>query len=154
MQVVPEASRHDMAQRIGEIVRHHLGLAARARGEIHQRDIVVAIRMGRAREGRGVGDAPLEILETFRYLRAYGYHRAHAGRLGEGVYDMFGNHLLARANDHLDIGGVRPVHDILLGQQVRGGDHYRPQFMQGDDGEPELIATFQDQHHHIAPSDS
>ena len=73
MQVVPETTSHDMPQRIRKVVGHHLGVSSRTGGEIHQRDIVIAIWVRRADERSGVLDTLLEILETFRYFRPYGY---------------------------------------------------------------------------------
>ena len=73
MQVVPDTASHDMPQRIRKVVGHHLGVSGRTGGEIHQRDIVIAIRVRRADERSGVLDTLLEILETFRYFRPYGY---------------------------------------------------------------------------------
>ncbi len=73
MQVVPETASHDMPQWIRKVMSHHFGVSGRTGGEIHQRDIVITIRVRGADERSGVLDTLLEILETFRYFRPYGY---------------------------------------------------------------------------------
>ena len=59
------------------VVAGSFGVKANAEGlkdsEVHQGDIVVAIRVRGADERSGVLDTLLEILETFRYFRPYGY---------------------------------------------------------------------------------
>ena len=67
---------------------------------------------------------------------------------------MLGDHFLARADDHLDIGGIRTIDDIFLCQQVGSRDHHCSQFMQRDNREPEFITAFQYQHDHITVADS
>ena len=71
VQVVPETSGNDVPQRIREVVRHHFGFAGSAAGEVHQRNIVVAVGMLRSCERGGIGNAFVEVLKTFGYLRAY-----------------------------------------------------------------------------------
>ena len=58
-----------------------------------------------------------------------------------------------RADDHLDIGGIRTIDDIFLCQQVGSRDHHCSQFMQRDNREPEFITAFQYQHDHITVAD-
>ena len=41
------------------------------------------------------------------------------------------------------------VYDVVVGQQIRSRNHHGTDFVQGYDKRPELIAAFQDTHHHI-----
>ena len=89
MQVVPETTGHDMPQRIRKVVGHHFRVSSRTGGEIHQRDIVIAIWVRRADERSGVLDTLLEILETFRYFRPYGYNTFTVGESGKASMICF-----------------------------------------------------------------
>ena len=154
VQVVPEISGNDVPQRIREVVRHHFGFAGSAAGEVHQRNIVVAVGMLRSCERGGIGNAFVEVLKTFGYLRAYADQLLHTRRVGHGSCDVVGNDAFAGTDNHLDVCGIAAVYNIFLGKQVCGGDNDGSQLMQCDDAEPELIAAFQNEHYHIAVADA
>ena len=96
----------------------------------------------------------LEILESFRHTRADAYHMLQSRTSRHGFDNMISNHILSCTNNHLDIGSIATVNDILLGQQVSSRNSHRSQFMQSDDTEPELNTTFQYEHDHIAMADT
>ena len=154
VQVVPEAARDDVSEGVGEVVCHHLGLARGAAGEVHQRDVVVGIGVFGLDEGGGVFEALVEVLVAFGHLGAYADQGLHAGRLGHGGGDVVGDDRLAGADYHLDVCGLAAVDDVLLRQQVGGGDDRRAQLVEGDDAEPEFVAAFQDEHHHVPAADA
>ena len=109
--------------------------------------------MFRSYERSRVFDAFVEILESFGYVGTHRNNTLYRGGIGQRVDNMFGDHFLARADDHLDIGGIRTIDDIFLCQQVSSGDHHSSQFMQRDNREPEFITAFQYQHDHITVAD-
>ena len=46
------------------------------------------------------------------------------------------------------------IDDVFVCQQIRSRNHHRTNLMQGDDKRPELIATFQNTHHHVVLLDA
>ena len=105
-------------------------------------------------EGCGGLDALVEVFVAFGHLGAYADQTLHAGRLRHGGGDVVGNDQFARADNHLDVCGVATVDDVLLRQQVGGGDDDGAQLVEGHDAEPELVAALQDEHHHVAAADA
>ena len=110
--------------------------------------------MLRSCERGGIGNAFVEVLKTFGYLRAYADQLLHTRRVGHGSRDVVGNDAFAGTDNHLDVCGIAAVYNIFLGKQVCGGDNDGSQLMQCDDAEPELIAAFQNEHYHIAVADA
>ena len=96
----------------------------------------------------------MEVFKSLGYFGAYAHQALYAGRLGHGGGDVVGDDRLAGTYYHLDVGSVATVHDIFLCQQVGGGDNDGAQLVQGHDAEPEFIAAFQNEHHHVAVSDA
>ena len=62
--------------------------------------------------------------------------------------------LFAYGDNHLYIGGVAAVYDVFFGEQVGGRYAHGAYLVQGDDGEPEFIAAFEYEHHHVAALDA
>ena len=154
VQVVPQQSRGDMPQRIGEIVGHHLRLPGRSRGEVHHHDVVVGVHPLRAHERSRLLDAGVEIKKPFGDLGAHADQQFGRRAFGHGRRDVVGDHPFTRRDDGLDPGHVAAIDDVLFGQQVSRGDRHRTQLVQRQNREPELVAALEYQHHHIALSDA
>ena len=67
---------------------------------------------------------------------------------------MLQDNSFAGGYDHFNIGSVATIDNILFGQQVSGGNDGCSQFVESDGAVPELITAFQDQHHHVATTDT
>ena len=67
-----------------------------------------------------------------------------------GAFYMLCDVARGGSDDGGNAGGFKPVDIILFRQQVGGGDGDRADFMQRQDGEPELVMTLEHQHDHIA----
>ena len=148
IQIVPEAPGDDVSQRIGEAVRHHLGHARGARGEVHQHDVVV--RVGpRGQSGRGARflHHAGKIQETFARSAQAG--RGHAAFL-RGGKRVLAHLVLAHADHQLCLGSGDAVGNILL-LQLRGGRNLdAAQLHQAQRDRPVFPAALEQQDHHIA----
>ena len=58
------------------------------------------------------------------------------------------------ADDGADLRRVEAVGEVMLLELVGGGDGYSSQFVQAQDGEPELIMPLQHQHYPVPPPDA
>lgn len=154
LQVVPDVARHDVSQRVGEVVSHHLGFARGTAGEVHQRDVVVGVDVFGANKGCGCFDALVEVFVAFGHFGTYADQALHARRLRHGGGDVVGDDRFACADNHFDVGSVAAVDDVFLRQQMGGGDDNGSQLMQGHNAEPEFVTAFQDEHHHVAVADA
>ena len=67
---------------------------------------------------------------------------------------MVDDDVVATSDDRLDVCRVAAVDDVFVGEEVCGWDHHCSDLVEGDDGEPELIAAFQDQHDHVTLPDA
>ena len=150
VQVVPEGGRGDVAERVEEIMDHHLRFARRTGGEVHERCVVVRVHACGADKGRGVLDALLEVVESGRHLRAYADQRLERGGVGQGVRDVAKDLRFTGADDRLYVGRIGAIDDVLLRQQMGGRDGHGAELMQRNDGVPELVAPLEDQHHFVA----
>lgn len=153
-QIVPEAAGNDVSQRIGEVMGYHLRLSGGSAGEVHQGDVVVGVRVLRLYKRSGGFDTFVEVLESFRHFGTYTDEMLHRRRIGHGGGDMVGNDRFAGADYHFDVGGIATVNDVLLRQQVRGGDNYGTELVQRNNAVPELETALQYQHHHVAMTDA
>ena len=154
MQVVPEGGRGDVAERVEEIVDHHLRFTRRAGGEVHERCVVVRVHACGANKGRGVLDALLEVVEPGRHLRAYADQRLERGGVGQCIRDVAEDLRFTGADDGLNVGRIGAIDDVFLRQQVSGRDSHRAELMQRNDGEPELVASLEDEHHFVAAANA
>ena len=133
---------------------HHLRFAGSAGSKIHQRDVVVSVRMAWTYKWSGIFDALMEIFETFRYFRSDTDQLFYSGTLGESIFDMLQDDSFTGSYDHFDIGSVAAIDNIFFGQQVGGRNDGCSQFVKGDGAIPELITAFQNQHHHVPTTDT
>ena len=154
MQVMPEAPRGDMPQRVGEVVSHHLGVARCARGEIHQRDVAVAVGMRRADERCSRLYPLMKVLKAFGHKRTYRHQLLDAWRLRQGIHDVPRDNLLSGAYNHFDVGSAVAVYNVFLCQKVGCRYDHCPYLVEGNDGKPKLIPSFQYEHHHVALADA
>ena len=154
MQVVPEGGRGDVAERVEEIVDHHLRFTRRAGGEVHERCVVVRVHACGADKGRSVLNTLLEVVESGRHLWPYADQRLERGGVGQCVRDVAEDLRLTGADDGFNVGRIGAIDDIFLRQQVSGRDSHRAELMQRNDGEPELVASLEDEHHFVAAANA
>ena len=150
VEVVPVLGRDDVPQRVEKVVGHHLGLAAGAAGEVHERGVVVGVDVLGAVKGGCLVEALVEVVPALRHAGAG--RDAHLDRraLGLGRYDVVDDHVVAHGHDGLDGGGVAAIHDVARREQVGSRYGHCAQLVQGGDGPPPLVAAFHDEHHHVA----
>ena len=153
VEVVPVFTRDDVSQWVGERVRHHLRVTGGTRGEVEQHDVVVVVA-GRSHERSGGIDSLVEVEPALRDGRTDGYAVLQRRRLRHGIVDMVDDDVVAACDDRLDVGRVAAIDDIFVGEEVGRRDHHCSDLVEGDDGEPELIAAFQDQHDHVTLPDA
>ena len=153
-QVMPEAGRHYMAQRIGEIVGHHLGFSGGAGSEVNQHHIGIVVDLFRTSE-RGSGfDAGIEVKPSGGNTRSGRDAPLHRGTMRHRFIDVADNILVAGGENHLYIGFVATVFYILGCQQMGGRNSDRTEFMEPHHCEPELIMPLENKHHPGAAADS
>ena len=154
VEVVPVRAGDDVSQRIGEVVGYHFGVTGCARGEIEQRGVVVGVGQGGTLEGGGGFDAGMEIEPAFGYGGTYRHAVLQRGGVGDRAVDVPDDGCCAYGDNHLYVGRVAAVDDVFLGEQVGGGYAHGSDFVQCDNREPELIAAFEYEHHHVAAFDA
>ena len=135
-------------------MRYHLRLTGSTTGEIHQHDIVIGIRLYRLYKRGSISDTFLKILKAFRHTRANAYHMLQGRTTWKCFNDMIGYHILTGTNNHLDIGSIATIDDVLLSQQVSSWNHHRTKLMQSNNTKPEFDTTLQNKHHHISLTDT
>ena len=116
MQIMPETGSYDMPQRISKVMRHHLRLTGSSRCKIHQRGILIGIRMLRLYKRSRIFHSLMKVFETFGNFGTDTDQLLYRRRIGHRFYDMLGNHIFACRNNHLNIGSITTVHNIFLGQ--------------------------------------
>lgn len=142
MEVMPETSRGDVSQRIREIMGHHLRLTGRTRGEIHQGNVVVGIHMSRTHERRCRLHSFVEVFKTFWIFRSHAHQPFHRRRFRHGVQNMFRDDRFTGSHNCLDARRLATVHNVFLGQQMRGRNGDGPDFVQGNDGNQNSYRRF------------
>ena len=148
IQIVPEAPGDDVPQRIGEAMRHHLGHARGARGEVHQHDVVVRVgpRGQSGRVARFLHQAG-KIQETLARPAQAG--RGHAALL-RGGKRVLAHFVLTHADHQLRLRSGDAVSNVLL-LQLRGGRNLdAAQLHQAQRDRPVFPAALEQQDHHIA----
>ena len=154
--LLPVAGGEDVAQGIGEIVAHHLGIAGGARGEVEQRDVLVARGRqpgGPGEFGAGPGQGLVEV-DPAGPRAAHRHLQLQGGRLRLRGVHVLQHQGVRRGHDQLDVRGVVPVDEVLGGELVGGGDGDGAQLVQRQQAEPELVAPLEDQHHRVALADA
>ena len=71
-----------------------------------------------------------------------------------GRVDVFKHDVVAYGNDGFDVGRLAAVDDVFCRQQMGGGNGGGSDFVERDDGEPELVAALQYEHHHVATANA
>jgi hypothetical protein len=152
--IVPETSGGDMGKGIGVVVGDHLGITGGAGSEVHDGGIGVLVGMRGTMERWGGGDTFVEVMKT----RGNGWTNGDEGlqgwRNGGGGTDLGEDIVVTGADDHLDIGSIVTVDDVFGGEKVCSGDDDGAEFMQGNDGIPELLPAFEDDHDFVAMPDT
>ena len=97
---------------------HHLRFAGSAGSKIHQRDVVVSVRMARTYKRSSIFDTLMEIFEAFRDFRTDTDQLFNRGTFGKSLFDMLQDDSFAGSYDHFDVGSIAAIDNILLGQQV------------------------------------
>ncbi len=150
--VLPELGRHNVAQRIRKIVRHHLRLPGGARRKIDQHGVVIACgRFAgwplptsiRRLHSRGKIEPPLppalqpHFERPQRLLRSGVINRGLQGGIGDRQHQP-------------DARPLKTVFQIVFRQHVRGRYANRAQLMQPQQRMPKFQPPLQNQQHRIA----
>ena len=160
IEIVPIDARRQMSQGIEEVVGHHLGLATRAAGEVHQHRVVVVVDETGTMELRSLRPLVVEVVESLGHgLRGLrhavdGNKHLHRRTLGQRALNLSGHVLVVAADDGLHRGALIAIGNILRGEHVGGGNGNGAQLVQGKHREPPLIVTLQDEHHLVAMTDA
>ncbi len=150
VEVMPAGGGDYVAQRICEIVSHHLRLAGGAGSEVEQRDVAVAVHREFGFEFRCFGYSFVEIVPSFGNYRSGGYEGLYGGTFRHGLLHMGYYGLFAGTHYGFDSGARAAVYYVVGSEQVCSRDGYCSEFMESYHGKPELIAAFEDEHHHVA----
>ena len=150
VQVVPVFCRHDMSQRIGEVMGHHFRLPGSAGGEIHQHDVIVGVHFRRTGERCGILYPLVEIEEAIRTFGPYADKCLEARAFRCGIQYVFQYHIFPRSHYHLDGCGPASVDYVLFRQEMCRGDGHGPYLVQGNDRKPEFIAALEHEHYHVS----
>ena len=80
--------------------------------------------------------------------------RLHAGALLHHRVDGAGDVPGRGGDDGLDVSPVQAIGEVVLLQHEGGRHRHRPQFLQGQHREPELVVAAQDDHDEVAAADA
>ncbi len=147
--LLPVFRRHDMGQRIGEIVDHSFGIAGGSGGEIEQHGIGDG-RFPAGESGVSLGCLRGKIAKTFRVLLYAPQDTVQSGFF-YGLPDFIRRLILRRTDYGVYPGGPQPVYIVPDRQHMGGRNHGNAQLMQGDGGKPVFIVAFQHHHNPAAP---
>ena len=70
------------------------------------------------------------------------------------LVDVAQHEFVTSSHDGLDSRSFHTIDDVLLRQQERGRNGHGTNFVQGQHGEPELVAAFHDEHDEIPLADA
>ena len=129
---------------------HHFGLAARAAGEVHQHYVVVGVDVFWAHKLRCLGPLLVPVVEVLRHLGANAHEYLYARALWHGLGNLLQYVVLADAYYGFDVGPGVAVYNVVLGKHVRGRNGHCTYLVEGQHRNPEFIASFEYEHHHVA----
>ncbi len=110
----------------------------------------VALAAGGPNEGGGgLFDSGAE-LEPSLSRPARGRFGDEGRRLRLRLVDALHDVGVVDRDDHLDVGGLVAIDDVLSREQVGRRDGDGAELVQGEDGEPELVAALEDEHDRVA----
>ena len=153
--LLPVAGGDDVAQGIGKVVLHHLGIAGGAGGKVEQHDVLV-----------GGGPVPLWSGKVIRLVWVFickghptisvscGNQGFDCGRIRECQVDLPLQILVLQRHNHLDGRRIGAILNVAFQQQVGGGNGNGSDFVEGQQKVPELVAAAENQHYRIALLDS
>ena len=143
-----------MSERVCEVVRHHLWFAGCSGGEVHQRNVVVGVDVVGTYEWGSLVASAGKVVPTVGHVGSDRDDVLQRGALRHCVLDVPDNDVVANGYDGFDVGGVTAVDDVFAGEQVCCRNGYGADFVKCYDGEPELVSTLENEHHHIAFADA
>ncbi len=157
VQVVPQPPGDDVPEGVGVVVQHHLRLAGGPRGEedqhrvrcsgpVHAGEVHQFVRAGcRVVELDGVTDPSVPNAVDHEPDR-------ERGALFPDLLDL--TRMFGHGDDHLDIGRLNAVLQVLWGQHRRCGTVHGAEFDEGDDEDPPLGCPGEHQHDPVALLDA
>ena len=151
-EVVPERSGDEMSEGVEEVVSHHLRLSAGAAGEIHQHGVAVAVDVLWSDERRYVLPFGVPVVETGWHIGTHAYESLHGRALRHGFAHLREHIFLAHAYYRLHSGAGVAVYYVVLRQHVRSRYCHCSELVEREHGEPPLIPSFENEHHHVAVS--
>ena len=139
--VVPVLGGDVVAQGVFIVVLGDFGVARGAGGEEHQHGVAAAGGVGLALIGVGEGFHFLvEVVPAQAVLPHHDLH-VHRGTVLGGLVRLVGHLAVGGAQNGLDPGGLKAVVEVVLHQQIGGGDDDSAHFVQGGDDKPELVVA-------------
>ena len=156
LHLLPVLRRYDVAERMGEVVLHGLGVARRAAREVHEHDVFGgdARLAGRTLEGIGVAGDELVEIDPALAGTVHDELLAHRGAIGHGLFHLRADVLVVHGDDGLHVGAVGTVDHVLARELQRRGDDGGAQLAEGHGAHPVLPAAAQDAHDHVALADA
>ena len=139
--VVPVFGGDIVAQGVLVVVLGDLGIARGAGGEEHQHGVAAAGGVGLALIGVGEGFHFLvEVVPAQAVLPHHDLH-FHAGAVFRGLLRLVSHLAVGGAEDGLYPGGLKAVVEVVLHQQIGGGDDDGTHLVQSGDDKPELVVA-------------
>ena len=154
--LLPVFSSDDVSQGQKIVVKDHLGLACRAGREVDDHGIFVMccfITCGPVENGRSRIDV------VGKRTPALGCFADNAADLyclavGTCAVDVVDDPLVVCADDHLNVGSIAAVNDIVILELESGGDNDRAELVKTDHGEPYFRTLAEDHEDPVALLDS
>ena len=139
--VVPVLGGDVVAQGVFIVVLGDFGVARGAGGEEHQHGVAAAGGVGLALIGVGEGFHFLvEVVPAQAVLPHHDLH-FHAGAVFRGLLRLVSHLAVGGAEDGLYPGGLKAVVEVVLHQQIGGGDDDGTHLVQSGDDKPELVVA-------------
>ena len=149
-EVVPIDTSGEMSHGIEEVVSHHLRFATRSTGEVHQHCVVVVVLIRRTHEGGSIVPLLVPVVETIGLLGTDAHKNLERGAIGLRACHLLHYIILAGADDGFHAGAVVAIYYVVGGEHVGCGNCNGTDLVQCKHRQPELIATLEYQHHHVA----
>ena len=153
-EVVPESSSTEMSESVCIVMNHHLGLAARSAGEVHDGIVGCFVQVLWSLERCCLFDTFLEIFPTFAYFGTDADASLHGRALRIGMVHVVEDFLIATSDDSLDGRLFAAVNDVFGSEQERCRNNDCTNLMECDDAGPKFESALQNEHHHVALSNA
>ena len=146
--LLPEVCSGDVPQGVQVVVGHHLRMAGGARCEVDKGDIAV---LGDSRAVKGSCSCNTFVKAGPALPLCIHDNQVLDGRrLSHSLLYMLWNIVLIHSHNHLDLGRIVSEYDVLGCEHVGCWNSYSPDLVQGQHGEPPLVAPLEDEHDHVS----